>query len=59
MLYDSGECQLATPCELNYSEILQMAEEYYDTQFNRGKRFIRYHYCPVKAGKSVFEIVET
>lgn len=42
VLYDSGECQLATPCELNYSEILQMAEEYYDTQFNRGKRFIRY-----------------
>ena len=42
MLYDSGECQLATPRELNYSEILQMAEEYYDTQFPRGKRFIHY-----------------
>ncbi len=22
-------------------------------------RYVEYHYCPVKAGKSVFEIVET
>lgn len=35
VLYDSGECQLATPRELNYSEILQMAEEYYNGKLNR------------------------
>ena len=26
---------------------------------NMAKKYILYHYCPVKAGKSVFEIVET
>ena len=26
MLYDSGECQLATPGELDYAEIKKMAE---------------------------------
>lgn len=30
VLYNSGECQLATPRDLNFSEILQMAEEYYN-----------------------------
>ncbi|MCD7794542.1 MAG: HEPN domain-containing protein, partial [Alistipes sp.] len=30
MLYDSGECQLATPGELDYAEIKKMAEEYYE-----------------------------
>ena len=35
MLYDSGEYQLATPRELNYSEILQMAKEYYNGKLNR------------------------
>lgn len=38
MLYDSGECQLATPRELNYSEILQMAEEYYNSKLHKAKR---------------------
>ena len=42
MLYDSGECQLATPRDLDFSEILKMAREYYDVRFPRGKRFIRY-----------------
>lgn len=30
MLYDSGECLLATPGELDYAEIKKMAEEYYE-----------------------------
>lgn len=30
MLYDSGECTLATPKELDYAEIKQMAQQYYD-----------------------------
>ena len=30
MLYDSGECQLATPGELDYAEIKKMAKEYYE-----------------------------
>ena len=34
MLYDSGECQLATPGELDYAEIKKMAEEYYDDKFS-------------------------
>ena len=33
MLYDSGECQLATPRDLNYAEIQGMAVEYYDDKF--------------------------
>lgn len=33
MLYDSGECQLATPRDLNYAEIREMAVEYYDDKF--------------------------
>lgn len=34
MLYDSGEYQLATPRDLNYSEIKEMAQKYYDDKFN-------------------------
>ena len=30
MLYDSGECLLTTPKELDYAEIKAMAEEYYN-----------------------------
>lgn len=44
MLYDSGECQLATPCELNYSEILQIAKEYYRAKLHKAKR----HYAHYK-----------
>lgn len=39
MLYDSGECQLATPRELNFSEIREMALEYYDDKFEEAKEF--------------------
>ncbi len=42
VLYDSGECQMVAPHDLNFSDILQMAEEYYCTLFPRGKRFIGY-----------------
>lgn len=42
MLYDSGEYKLATPRDLDYSEILKMARDFYDVRFPRGKRFIRY-----------------
>lgn len=35
ILYDSGEHQLATPRDLNYSEIRQMAEDYYNGKLNR------------------------
>lgn len=44
VLYDSGECQLATPCELNYSEILQIAKEYYRAKLHKAKR----HYAHYK-----------
>lgn len=33
MLYDSGEYTLATPRELNFSEIKGMAQEYYDEKY--------------------------
>ncbi len=42
MLYDSGECQLATPRELNYSEILKMAKEYYNGKLNRAVSHYEY-----------------
>lgn len=38
MLYDSGECQLATPGELDYAEIKKMAEEYYEDKILHAKR---------------------
>lgn len=37
ILYDSGECELASPRELNFSEILHMAEEYYKGKLYRAK----------------------
>lgn len=37
ILYDSGEYELATPRKLNFSEILQMAEEYYKGKLHRAK----------------------
>lgn len=39
MLYDSGEYQLATPRDLNFSEIKEMASEYYDDKFEEAKEF--------------------
>lgn len=41
MLYDSGECLLATPGELDYAEIKKMAEEYYDDKFSDGLDFFK------------------
>lgn len=41
MLYDSGECQLTTPGELNYAEIKKMAEEYYGDKFSDGLDFFK------------------
>lgn len=41
MLYDLGECQLATPGELDYAEIKKMAEEYYDDKFSDGLDFFK------------------
>ena len=42
MLYDSGECQLATPGELDYAEIKKMAEEYYGDKFSDGLDFFNF-----------------
>jgi len=39
MLYDSGEYRLATPRELDYSEILKIAQEYYDDKFSSATYF--------------------
>lgn len=41
MLYDSGECQLAKPGELDYAEIKKIAEEYYDDKFSDGLDFFK------------------
>ena len=41
MLYDSGECQLATPGDLDYAEIKKMAEEYYGDKFSDGLDFFK------------------
>ena len=41
MLYDSGECQLATPGEVDYAEIKKMAEEYYGDKFSDGLDFFK------------------
>ncbi|GFI53955.1 hypothetical protein IMSAGC022_00559 [Alistipes sp.] len=42
ILYDSGECKLATPRELNFSEIKRMAEDYYKRTLKKAERFL-YH----------------
>ena len=42
LLYDSGECELATPRDLNFSEIKQIAERFYTKALTKGKRFL-YH----------------
>ncbi len=42
MLYDSGEYTLATPRELNYSEIKDMALEYYAVKQYKADRHYRY-----------------
>lgn len=42
LLYDSGEFELATPSDLNFAEIKQIAEKYYTQTLAKGKRFL-YH----------------
>lgn len=42
VLYDSVECQLATPRELNFCEIEKRAQKYYGVKFRRGMRFTHY-----------------
>lgn len=39
MLYNSGEYELATPRDLNYSEIKKIAQEYYDAKFSQATYF--------------------
>lgn len=41
-LYDSGDCELATPRDLNYSEIKQLAQKFYAKTLAKGERFL-YH----------------
>jgi HEPN domain-containing protein/predicted nucleotidyltransferase len=40
MLYNSGEYQLATPRDLNYSEIKEMAQRYFDNKFGTAEDFL-------------------
>lgn len=42
VLYDSVECQLTTPRELNFCEIEKRAQKYYSIKFRRGMRFTHY-----------------
>lgn len=40
MLYDSGQYKLARRRKLNYAEIAEMAQEYYDSTFRRASSFL-------------------
>ena len=40
MLYDSGKYKLARRRKLDYTEIAEMAQEYYDNTFNRASQFL-------------------
>ena len=40
MLYDSGEYRLATPRELDYAEIKEMAEAYYKDKYSDAEDFL-------------------
>ena len=57
MLYNSGECQLATPRDLNFSEIEEMALDYYDDKFTDGIDSFdggRFYYDRNKYHKAIF-----
>ncbi len=41
MLYDSGQYKLARRRRLNYAEIAEMAQEYYDSTFHRANQFLK------------------
>ena len=42
MLYNTGKYSLEAPRKLNYSEIKNMALEYFNAKFPKGRRFVRY-----------------
>ena len=42
ILYNSGEYKLVTPRELNYEEIKQIAQNYFETKISRSNRFLHY-----------------
>mgnify|MGYP003252813605 CR=1 FL=1 len=42
VLYDVAKFTLATPRELDYRALRRMAQEYYNTKFAKGERFLRY-----------------
>lgn len=42
MLYNTGKYSLETPRKLNYIEIKNMALEYFNAKFPKGRRFVRY-----------------
>lgn len=42
MLYDTRKYALETPRKLDYAEIKEMASEYFDAKFPKGRRFVRY-----------------
>jgi predicted nucleotidyltransferase/HEPN domain-containing protein len=41
MLYDSGRCKLARRRKLNFDEIKQQAQEYFDDKFNKANGFLK------------------
>lgn len=41
MLYDNGQYKLARRRKLNYAEIAEMAQEYYDSTFYRASQFLK------------------
>lgn len=40
ILYDSGEYKLATPRELQYQEIRERSQKYFDRYYTKGKQFL-------------------
>ncbi len=57
MLYDNGEYTLDTPRELNYSEIKELVQEYYDERFSDGIDFMKgadFYYRDKNYQKAIF-----
>lgn len=62
MLYDSGEYTLATPRELNFTKIKEIAQEYYDERFSDGVDFIKganFYYQNENYQKAIFLLHQT
>ena len=62
MLYDSGEYTLATPRELNFTKIKEIAQEYYDERFSDGVDFIKganFYYHNENYQKAIFLLHQT